>query len=129
MFYFPQKLITEIQRKEDDIDSLNNVCDDVSSTCKNFPEMIVDAHDFEKNNEKVNKRYTELKETVEKLVEDATDTKKSYVRYSDDMKHANVVLNQVEEAILYEAPVGMDTEETEKELSRIKVCCLEAKSS
>ena len=86
-----------------------------------YPQELPDRYDIEKENEDLNKRFRILDEDVVDLVEKSNSEKKAFRAFSDKIDESVAVLDQIEEAKKIKYPVGIDVEETERNIERIQV--------
>ncbi len=113
-----------MQRKENDYQILTESCEEVLNTCDKFPDDTKDDDKVQVENDKISKRWSQLNETLENLLENSDDTKKAFYRYEDHISQANITLNQITEALEYTPLVGVNVEESERQLARVEVRCI-----
>ena len=88
---------------------------------KTYPDALSDRYEIEKDNGDLNRRFKVLNEDVEDLVKKSNAGRKAYKAYSDKIEESLSILGQIEEAKIIQHPVGIDVEETERNIERIQV--------
>lgn len=113
--------MADVQRKETEFTALTDSCEEVLSTCDKFPDDTENDHEVLSEKDKISKRWNELNSKVQHLVKRSDDAAKSFFRYTDHVNQANTTLSQITETLDYNPSVGVDIEETQRQLSRVKV--------
>ena len=86
-----------------------------------YPEELPDRYDIEKEMEDLNKRFGVLDDDANNLVQKSNSEKKAFRVFSEKIDESMAVLGQIDEVKKMKYPVGIDVEETERNIESLQV--------
>lgn len=112
-----------MEPKKDEVRELNERYDSLLATSDKYPEELTGRYDLEKDNDDLNKRFNELNERIVELVEKSSTAKRAYQEHCNKLDEGRSLLDQTEQVRMLKMPVGIDVEETERNIEHIQVMC------
>ena len=116
--------MADVDKNKGTLEEVNDAYENLLAVVEKYPAALSDRYDFEKNNEDINRKFKVLSEDVEDLVKKSNTSKRAVQVHSGKIDESMAVLDQIEEVKKAKRPVGIDIEETERNLEHLQVISL-----